>query len=122
MGGLTGLQHIPVFQQLRLMKLPPLFNKPQGATRKLPGNLAGLDIDRDLVVTINGVEMSRRVLAWKDTDHNAKEARDFGHDLRCRAMARVGYPDRGDSYDMGSLRFIEGDFSNKAAEQKWRIS
>lgn len=72
------------------MELSPLFNKSKGTSRKLSGNLSGCNIDRDLVIPVDGVEMGRRMLTRENTDYDPKEARYFGHDLRwCQTKCRA---------------------------------
>ena len=59
------------------MELSPLFNKSKGTSRKLSGNLSGCNIDRDLVIPVDGVEMGRRMLTRENTDYDPKEAKIF---------------------------------------------
>ena len=61
------------------MKVEPLKHKPQCALREIAAHDTTLDTDRDLVLSVHGVEMRRRMLPREDADHDAKESGYLGH-------------------------------------------
>jgi hypothetical protein len=47
--------------------------------REIAAHDTTLDTDRDLVLSVHGVEMRRRMLPREDADHDAKESGYLGH-------------------------------------------
>ena len=56
------------------MEVEPLKHKPQCALREIAADDTVLDTDRDLVLSVHGMEMRRRMLSREDADHDAKES------------------------------------------------
>ena len=61
------------------MKVEPLKHEPQCALREIAADDTALDTDRDLVLSVHGMEMRRRMLPREDADHDAKESGYLGH-------------------------------------------
>jgi hypothetical protein len=56
------------------VKVEPLKHEPQCTLRELAADNTALDTDCNLVLSVHGMEMRRRMLPRKDVDHDAKES------------------------------------------------
>jgi hypothetical protein len=93
-----GLQELlrpsafPIVLQFGHVRLPPLLNVPERATRQVtPENSTISDAHRRLVLTVRRVEMGWVVIVEEHTDHDAQETADLRHaDTLRRSIAMVG--------------------------------
>jgi len=76
---LTLLGQLPIVEQFWLMEVLPFNHELQGSSWELPVDRARFDFNRDLVLSVHGVEMCRTMLAIEHANYDPEEAREFRH-------------------------------------------
>jgi phage-related protein len=61
------------------MKIEPFEHKAQRPLRENPMYDSTFNINRNLILPIDGMEVRRFMISWKDTDHDSEKSRDFWH-------------------------------------------
>lgn len=61
------------------MKATPLKDMSQGPLWEFPINSTARDFDRDLGITVDGVEVRRGMISVVHRDHDSQEATDLAH-------------------------------------------
>jgi len=73
------VNQIPILDKLILVKIKPLQHETQRPLREIPVYDSTLDIDRNLVLPIDGMEMHRQMIPWEDADYYTKKSRYLRH-------------------------------------------
>ncbi len=74
---------LPVLDQLILMENIPLDYRRQCSPRKPSRDNTAIDLDRDFMLPILGMEMRRSVVTVVHPDYNSEETADFRHRTFC---------------------------------------
>src|SRR6266849_971992 len=90
----------PVLLQFFPMELIPFEHMSQSPSREMPFNNSGFQIYHNPMLSINGVEMSRLVLAVKHLDDDTQKPADLRHDA---APSFAGL-------DTGAAPFVTSNF------------
>ena len=77
--GLTVTRALPIFRQFLLVKLSPFKDESQCSAWEVAPNGARLNLHRELVLSIDGVEVRHAMLAIKHADYDSEESGDFRH-------------------------------------------
>ena len=73
------MNEVPVFKKFPLVQVEPLQHVAKCPFGEISMHNAALNLDRDLVLTVNSVEMRRGMLTRKYPDHDSQESRHLRH-------------------------------------------